>query len=71
MALKEFTFSIGETTQTVKLPEEHISDVMEGKHVPAVDVKRYSPVIKSAWSSPTLRARGIIPTNFSSTSSMN
>ena len=39
MALKEFTFSIGETTQTVKLPEEHISDVMEGKHVPAVDVK--------------------------------
>ena len=40
MALKEFTFSIGETTQTVKLPEEHISDVMEGKHVPAVDVKQ-------------------------------
>ena len=40
MALKEFTFNIGETTQTVKLPEEHIVGVMEGKHVPAVDVKQ-------------------------------
>lgn len=40
MVLKEFTFSIGETTQTVKLPEEHISDVMEGKHVPRRRRKR-------------------------------
>lgn len=40
MALKEFTFNIGETTQTVKLPEEHIVGVMEGKHVPAVDIKQ-------------------------------
>ena len=39
MALKEFTFSIGDTFQKVSLPEEHISDVMEGKHIPAVDVK--------------------------------
>lgn len=40
MALKKFTFSIGDTTQDVMLPEEHISDVMEGKHFPAVDVKQ-------------------------------
>ena len=39
MALKEFTFGIGDTFQTVSLPEEHISDVMEGKHIPAVNVK--------------------------------
>ena len=39
MALKEFTFGIGDTFQKVSLPEEHISDVMEGKHIPAVDVK--------------------------------
>lgn len=40
MALKEFTFNIGENTQSVMLPEEHIVGVMEGKHVPAVDVKQ-------------------------------
>lgn len=39
MALQEFTFAIGNTTQTVSLPTEHISDVMEGKHIPPVDVK--------------------------------
>lgn len=39
MALKEFTFGIGDKFQKVSLPEEHISDVMEGKHIPAVDVK--------------------------------
>ena len=39
MSLKEFTFSIGDQQQTVMLPEEHISDVMEGKDIPPVDVK--------------------------------
>jgi len=39
MSLREFTFGIGDTFQKVCLPEEHISDVMEGKSVPAVDIK--------------------------------
>lgn len=40
MSLKEFTFGIGDTFQRVSLPEEHISDIMEGKHIPAADVKQ-------------------------------
>ncbi|MGE1064383.1 Nickel-dependent lactate racemase [Megasphaera paucivorans] len=40
MSLREFTFGIGDTFQKVCLPEEHISDVMEGKSVPAVDIKK-------------------------------
>ncbi|MCH4166079.1 MAG: nickel-dependent lactate racemase [Megasphaera sp.] len=39
MSLKEFTFGIGDTFQKVSLPEEHISDVMEGRNVPTVNVK--------------------------------
>ena len=40
MALKKFTFNFGRTTQDVELPEEHISSIIEGKDVPAVDVKQ-------------------------------
>ena len=40
MALKKFTFGIGKTTQDVELPEEHISEVLEGRPVPACDVKQ-------------------------------
>lgn len=39
MALKEFKFGFGTGFQTVQLPEEHISDVIEGKPTPAVDLK--------------------------------
>ena len=39
MALKEFKFGFGTGTQSVMLPEEHISDVIEGNPTPAVDVK--------------------------------
>lgn len=39
MALKEFEFGFGHTTQKVKLPEEHILDVLEGNPTPACDVK--------------------------------
>lgn len=39
MALKEFEFGFGRTTQKVKLPEEHILDVLEGNPTPACDVK--------------------------------
>ncbi len=39
MALKTFSFGIGKTTQDVALPEEHISEVLEGQPVPACDVK--------------------------------
>lgn len=39
MALKEFEFGFGKTTQKVMLPEEHISDVLEGNPTPACDVK--------------------------------
>ena len=40
MALRKFTFGIGKTTQDVELPEEHISEVLEGSPVPACDVKQ-------------------------------
>ena len=39
MALKEFEFGFGKTTQKVSLPEEHILDVLEGAPTPACDVK--------------------------------
>ena len=39
MALKEFEFGFGQTTQKVMLPEEHISDVLEGNPTPACDVE--------------------------------
>ena len=39
MALKEFQFGFGMGTQSVMLPEEHISDVIEGNPTPAVDVE--------------------------------
>ncbi len=39
MGMKEYTFGFGMGTQSVMLPEEHVSDVLEGKAVPAVDVK--------------------------------
>ena len=39
MGMKEYTFGFGAGTQSVMLPEEHVSDVLEGKAVPAVDVK--------------------------------
>ena len=39
MALKEFTFGFGTGTQSVMLPEERISDILEGNDVPAVDVE--------------------------------
>ncbi len=39
MGLKKFEFGFGAGTQSVMLPEEHISDVIEGNPSPAVDVK--------------------------------
>ena len=39
MALKEFKFGFGTGYQSVMLPEEHISDVIEGNPTPAVDVE--------------------------------
>ena len=39
MALKEFEFGFGKTTQKVSLPEEHILDVLEGAPTPACDVE--------------------------------
>jgi len=39
MALKKFEFAFGHGSQTVELPEEHISDILEGKMLPAVDIK--------------------------------
>ena len=39
MGLKEYTFGFGTETQSVWLPEEHVSDVIEGKLTPAVDVR--------------------------------
>jgi lactate racemase len=39
MGMKEYTFGFGTGTQSVMLPEEHVSDLLEGKAVPAVDVK--------------------------------
>ena len=40
MALKEFEFGFGKGTQKVKLPEEHIIDVLEGNPTPACDVEK-------------------------------
>ncbi len=40
MALKEFKLAYGRGFQTVNLPEEHISDVLEGVPTPACDVKK-------------------------------
>lgn len=39
MSLKEFKLAYGHGTQSVMLPEEHISDVLEGVPTPACDVK--------------------------------
>lgn len=39
MGLKEFKLAYGRGTQSVMLPEEHISDVLEGVPTPACDVK--------------------------------
>ena len=39
MALKEFEFGFGKTTQKVSLPEEHILDILEGAPTPACDVE--------------------------------
>lgn len=39
MALKEFEFAFGRTTQKVMLPEEHIVGILEGNPTPACDVK--------------------------------
>lgn len=39
MGMKRFEFGFGMGTQSVALPEEHISDVIEGNPTPAVDVK--------------------------------
>lgn len=40
MALKEYEFGFGRTTQKVMLPEEHILDVLEGNPTPACDVEK-------------------------------
>lgn len=40
MALKEFKFGFGTGYQSVMLPEEHISDVIEGNPTPDVDVEQ-------------------------------
>ena len=40
MALKKFSFNFGKTTQDVELPEKRIVDIIEGRDVPAVDVKQ-------------------------------
>jgi nickel-dependent lactate racemase len=39
MGLKEFRLAYGRGTQSVWLPEEHISDVLEGVPTPACNVK--------------------------------
>ncbi len=39
MALKEYTLPFGRGVQTVLLPEEHISDILEGVPTAAADVK--------------------------------
>lgn len=53
MSLKEFKLAYGHGTQSVMLPEEHISDVLEGVPTPACDVKEATMnacVIRSALS---------------------
>lgn len=39
MGMKKIEFGFGTGTQSVLLPEEHISDIIEGNPTPAVDVK--------------------------------
>ena len=40
MGLREYKLAYGHGTQSVMLPEEHISDVLEGVPTPACDVKK-------------------------------
>ena len=39
MALKEYKLPFGRGFQTVMLPEEHVSDVLEGVPTAACDIK--------------------------------
>lgn len=54
--MKEFKLAFGRGTQSVMLPEDHISDVLEGVPTPACDAKkRPSPPCGARSAAPRLK----------------